>query len=377
MSTTPIIADNAQEKISSIAGGGTGAFSLGGAVTGYVTFSSVYSDGQSFYYGAKDPTNGGTEVGIGTYHSSGDTISRDQIISSSNSGSAVNFSANTTFVYTTIPGEVLLPQHSVCEGRLTLTSNTPVTTSDVTGASTIYFTPFMGDCIGLWSGNGWLIYAFTQLSLTLSGGSGLMVGLPYDVFIYNNSGTLTLEYVAWSTGSARGTALGTQDGIYVKGGTPAHRYLGTFVPTASSTTEDSLLNRNLWNYYNRMSKQCAYSDSTSHSYTGTSWRQWNNNTSAKCKFVVGVVEETVLLYGFMELSSASNQYVYGGMGFNSTTSPIYYIGEYSASSAVDAFLQGLQGVLPSLGTNYIAPMEIANGASTTWSEATVNAALRC
>lgn len=41
---------------------------------------------------------------------------------------------------------------SICQGRLTLTSGTPVTTSDVTAATTIYFTPYKGNRIALCGG---------------------------------------------------------------------------------------------------------------------------------------------------------------------------------------------------------------------------------
>jgi len=44
-------------------------------------------------------------VGIGTYTSSGTTLSRDTILESSNSGSAVNFSAGTKDVFVTYPAE--------------------------------------------------------------------------------------------------------------------------------------------------------------------------------------------------------------------------------------------------------------------------------
>ncbi len=53
------------------------------------------------------------EVGIGTYTSSGTTLSRDTILESSNSGSAVNFSAGTKDVFVTYPAE-----KAIYEGNL-------------------------------------------------------------------------------------------------------------------------------------------------------------------------------------------------------------------------------------------------------------------
>lgn len=58
---------------------------------------------------------------------------------------------------------------NLCQGRLTLTSGTPVTTSDVTAASTLYFTPYGGNKITLYTGVYWQPFTFTERSLALSG----------------------------------------------------------------------------------------------------------------------------------------------------------------------------------------------------------------
>jgi hypothetical protein len=81
---------------------GTGTFTLLGAAAGFQSFS-VIGDGNTTYY----TIDGGTEweVGIGTYTSSGTTLSRDTILESSNGGTAVNFSAGTKNVFVTYPAE--------------------------------------------------------------------------------------------------------------------------------------------------------------------------------------------------------------------------------------------------------------------------------
>ena len=81
---------------------GTGTFTLGSAVAGFQDFS-VIGNGNTTYYAIL----GGVEweVGLGTYTSSGTTLSRDTILESSNSGSAVNFSAGTKNVFVTYPAE--------------------------------------------------------------------------------------------------------------------------------------------------------------------------------------------------------------------------------------------------------------------------------
>ena len=82
---------------------GTGAISLGGAVTNFETFSANLSNSDTTYYAIVDNTNGDFEVGLGTYASSGNTLTRTTPISSSNSNSAVNFGAGTKDVFITTP----------------------------------------------------------------------------------------------------------------------------------------------------------------------------------------------------------------------------------------------------------------------------------
>ena len=83
---------------------GTGTVTLGGAVSGFDTFASV-GDGNTTYYAIVSQSANEWEVGIGTYTASGTTLSRDTILESSNSDSAVNFSAGTKDVFVTYPAD--------------------------------------------------------------------------------------------------------------------------------------------------------------------------------------------------------------------------------------------------------------------------------
>lgn len=81
---------------------GTGSITLNGAAPGYQSFS-VIGDGNATYYAVVSPTQ--WEIGIGTYTSSGSSLSRDSILESSSGGSAVNFSVGTKEVFVTYPAE--------------------------------------------------------------------------------------------------------------------------------------------------------------------------------------------------------------------------------------------------------------------------------
>jgi hypothetical protein len=79
---------------------GTGTLTLAGAVTGFQSFS-VIGNGNQTYYTITDGTD--WEVGIGTYTSSGTTLSRDAVFSSSDSGNKIDWPASDKDVFVTYP----------------------------------------------------------------------------------------------------------------------------------------------------------------------------------------------------------------------------------------------------------------------------------
>jgi len=116
-----VVKDRVRESSSST---GTGTFTLGGAVSGFQSFS-VIGNSNTTYYAIVDATTGSWEVGIGTYTASGTTLSRDTILESSNSGNAVDFAAGVKDVFCTYPAE------------RSVDTTTPQTLSDKTIASPI------------------------------------------------------------------------------------------------------------------------------------------------------------------------------------------------------------------------------------------------
>lgn len=85
---------------------GTGTLNLAGAEPGYQTFVAGVGNGNTTYYAIVNRATSEFEVGIGTVTDAAtDTLSRDTIISSSNSDLAVNFSAGTKDVICTLPSE--------------------------------------------------------------------------------------------------------------------------------------------------------------------------------------------------------------------------------------------------------------------------------
>ena len=81
---------------------GTGNFTLAGAVTGFETFNTGIGSSNTTYYCIFNQGTNEFEVGLGTLSAS-TTLERTTVISSSNSDSAVDFSAGTKDVFCTLP----------------------------------------------------------------------------------------------------------------------------------------------------------------------------------------------------------------------------------------------------------------------------------
>ncbi len=83
---------------------GTGTINLAGAATGFETFVAGVGNSNVTYYCIAHQTAAEFEVGIGTVtDASPDTLSRTTVLSSTNSDSAVDFSAGTKDVFCTLP----------------------------------------------------------------------------------------------------------------------------------------------------------------------------------------------------------------------------------------------------------------------------------
>jgi len=176
-------------------------------------------------------------------------------------------------------------------GRLTLSSTLPV--ADTTG-STLYYLPFTHNRAPLWDGTRWLAVAVADsgVSVALSGMTSLR---PYDVFGFLSSGALALEYLAWSSDTARATGISIQDGRYCKSGDKTRLFLGTFYANDSTSTVDSESSRWLWNAYNRRPRAMrVLRTSGNWTYATNTWRSANADAFLRVRFVVGVAEDAVV-----------------------------------------------------------------------------------
>lgn len=247
------------------------------------------------------------------------TLSSDFTMGASTSWISLIQKSTTWYEVSRSTPQTVTSDISSCDGRLTLSTGVPVTTADVTAATTIYWTPYKGNTCYLYDGIAtWNNRIFTETTLTVPNTSSQM----YDVFVYDSGGTPTLETLAWTNDTARATALTTQNGVAVKTGASTRRYLGSFRTTAvAGQTEDSAVKRYVWNYYNRVSRPLVRVETTANwTYTTATVRQANGSTANQVEVVVGVAEVPVDLALSMQASNgAGSTLVSVGIGEDSTT----------------------------------------------------------
>lgn len=253
----------------------------------------------------------------------------------------------------------------LCDGRLTLTSGTAVTTADVVSATTVYFTPFRGNRMSLYDGTRWRRYILSEVSVACPSVSSTV----HDIFIYDNAGTITLDATAWTNDTTRATALTTQDGVLVKTGATGRRYVGTIRTTGIlGQTEDSVTKRYLWNYYNRVSRSMSVFETTSSwGYTIATWRQARATATNQLDYVCGVSEDMVEAVVTVHTDNTNTSITRSaGVGVDSTSANSAQLigagrGTTSIVGSHSSFYKGYPGV----GRHTLVWLEISDAVGTT------------
>lgn len=287
------------------------------------------------------------------------------------------------------------------QGRLTLTSNTPVLASTVSAATSVYYTPYTGNQVPVYDGSQFNLEVFAELTLSLV--SNHTASNIFDVFAIKDNGTIRLVTgPAWSTptagAGARGTGAGTTEltrlnGILVNaaamatarnGGTtysvPANQgtYLGSIFMDGTNgqitchTAYGQSRKWSVWNYYNRVPIVLKAGDATaSWTYNVNTIRSSNNAAANKLTIFSGMAEEAYDLQFIQSiLTNGAGAVVPAiGIGYNSTSAQSGKIGKASSPNGnaitVDAVASYLAA--PALGIEDISALETnqsSGGAST-------------
>ena len=248
-----VLKDRVQEVTTTT---GTGTVTLAGAVSGFQSFSAI-GNGNTCYYAIVGESE--WEVGLGTYTSSGTTLSRDTILESSNGGTAVNFSAGTKNVFVTYPAEKSIYQNA--SGVVNLTS-TDVTTAlgytPVTDARTLTIN---GTSYDLTANRTWSVGTVTSVAALTLGTTGtdlsstvangtttpvITLNVPTasatnrgvlsstDWTTFNNKGSGTVTSVSWTGGIVSVATATTTPAFTISGTSGGIPYFSSGTAWASS-----------------------------------------------------------------------------------------------------------------------------------------------
>jgi hypothetical protein len=227
-------------------------------------------------------------------------------------------------------------------GRVTLTTGTGLTASDVTGATSIYYNAFSGKLLSVYNGSAWQnIDVSTDLSCALDSDTGhtgyQQSGKNYDVWAAHVSGT---NYFgtgpAWNDGTAgsntaRGTGAGSTEIEWFQG-MPVNKVsmtlrhgsasgntvtvpvrqavlLCTIRMTADGVTEDSKVKRFVSNVFNAIPRPMFLRDATSSwNYSSVTVRQANANTANKLEYVQCLTGRPILVECSAPVASSTSTF---------------------------------------------------------------------
>jgi len=184
---------------------GTGAVSLAGAVTGFETFAAGIGNSNTVYYCIAHQTAAEFEVGLGTLDGDSSDLTRTTVISSSNSDSAVDFSAGTKDVFCTIPASKLIfedANNDATIGRnLTVTGDLTITGDDITMNTNTSGAALIGD-----GTNFNPVTISGDISIAANGTAAIGSGVIVNADI-NSSAAIAMSKTAFTAGT--GVSLST------------------------------------------------------------------------------------------------------------------------------------------------------------------------
>lgn len=315
-----ILKDRVKENTNTL---GTGAVTLTGTSTGYQAFS-VIGNANTTYYAIVSQVANEWEVGIGTYTLAGTSLSRDTVLSSSNSGSLVSFTAGNKDVFVTYPA-----------GRSVYADSTSIVANNA---------------------------AIAPVS---SGGTGLS--------------TLTANYIPYGngTGAFSNTANLSYNGTALRVGSAA-LLAGTTNPVIAATGN---FNNYMENYvYNSNSGGSASADFVAYADNSTDAAGYadfgyNSSTFNDATYSVTGPNETYILgsalsasftgnivYATSSTGSANVHQFYTG-GFNQAKSA--YRMQISATAVTTSVPVVASSITPIAGTATVAPIVLASGTNLT------------
>jgi hypothetical protein len=290
------------------------------------------------------------------------------------------------------------------QGRLTLTSGTPVLTSATTGNLTVYYTPYLGDLTPIYDGTNIVPTVFAELSQALTdttkSPAAAVLSTNYDLFVWNDAGTIRCTRgPAWSSSTARGTGAGTTELVRVKGlllnavaitnGPAAQR--GTYVGTVRTRAADALIDWNpggaasggtaaqlmVWNAYNRVLVSALVTDNGSpYTYSSATVRQARASSGNQVNMVIGLAEEsqTASYQARGSVAAASGAAMGWTIGLDGTGAAAWANTVISNPASV-AFAYGAPNAGSTtfgIGLHFVAALEFSDGVNSSTYDSSSN-----
>lgn len=380
---------------SPVTSSGTLALTVAGTSGGIPYFSSASTWASSGALTAGLPVIGGgagLAPSVGTR--SGNTTQYVTTTGAQTNGDCVKIDANGNHVANGAAcgtgGGAIVPSQL----RITLTSNTPVLTGSVTGATTVYCTPYVGNSVAIWNGSAFVSTSVSEMSQATTDAtkSPAAVGASsnYDLFVWDDTGTKRCTRgPAWSTATTRGTGAGTTELQYTSGilnnknaitngpGAGAGTYIGTIRSNGSSTIDfiygagaagGTAGVLHVWNYYNRVLVSTNVSDTTaSWTYNSATARITDNSAGNRINFISGMAEDGIQasLVQNMQTPATAGNYCVAGIGLDQTTTlDNFGLIETAGNFALTSTGATVGYYAPQLGSHFISGIEATGGAYT-------------
>jgi hypothetical protein len=317
----------------------------------------------------------------------------------------------------------------LCQCRLTPTTAKPVEGSDQLSYTSVYITPFEGDLVRVYDGSNWVMRTLTEIEVKLTddaqtgdttNGSAVItaltdtshfvagqvvsgVGIPvgavistvdsatqvtldqnatadgsgvaltfkdpassaFDIFLYDDSGTLKADKVIWTDLTTRATAITTQDGIEVLTGSTGKLLVGSYrTMTTAGESKWNRQYRTISNRYNQTRFELRGGQQSSHAVSSTSYVEMNGSDTTRAYFML-CKEQRMRMRAGGQAYGASGRICYFSIGLDGTTNSDSYRHEvYGAGASQDYYKLGwaIQDTYVAAGGHYYTGLEKVSAA---------------
>jgi len=275
------------------------------------------------------------------------------------------------------------------QGRVTLTSQTPIMTATASAQTTVFYTPYHGDLCPIYNGTNMVPTQFAELSQLTTDATkspaAVAASKVYDIFVWNDAGTIrATRGPAWTNDTTRGYTFTMQNGILLNTSTitngPA-ALRGTFVGTIRSNASSQIdyifgaaasggtaAFLGVWNTYNRVTTTTIVTDSgANYTYTSATIRQARASAGNQVSFVSGLAEDAVFASASGDVVTVAGlgAAIHYGTALDSTTTftQTHLIVDAETTSALLAAGSTTSTFAPQLGLHFISKNEASDGAN--------------